>query len=273
MRTMILICSAAAVFISFALAQDFPQSQADTLIAMMEAGKPQWVISFVRGFEPAQRLRLYHFAREVFLFEPWEGKDLDDLVTIANAGIEEAMAQAKEAPRVAEVIKAFVDQANIMSYNLSADLADCWPGDTLVRYRRHFERGLSAALQCVEWRIELEKGPYPLYSAYWAAGMHQLSLGRYQQALYTLNQALNHAQQHTIDSGLPLGLCPEAGFDLILAHGYLGVALVMCGDTDDQYELAMEAFEEGIEQFPDRADDYRFGMEQLRRVRARIIGE
>jgi tetratricopeptide (TPR) repeat protein len=240
---------------------------------MMEAGKPQWVISFIRGFEPSQRLQLYHFARELFLFAPWEDKDLDDLVTISDAGIEEAMRQAKEAPRETEIIEALVDQANVMSYNLSADLADCWPGDTLVRYRRHYERGLSAALQCVEWRTELDKGSYPLFLAYWAAGMHQLSLGRYQQALYTLNQALNHAQQHTIDSGLPLGLCPEAGFDLILAHGYLGVALVMCGEGCEQYDLAIQAFEEGIEELPERAEDYRFGIAQLRRVRARIIGE
>lgn len=239
------------------------------LIALYAAGNTEDAVQMVMQGQGAERLDRFDRAREVWVFGPWRGKDLDDYIVLADAGIEEAMRQAREATDPEEII-ALVDRANVMSYNLAADLAACWPGDTLNRQPRHFQRGLSAALQSVEWRLELDKGPYPLYIAYWAAGMHQLSLGHCEQAVYTLNQALNHAQQHTADSGLPLGLAPEAGFDLILAHGYLGIALERCGQGSDQYDLAVEAFEEGIAEYPDRADDYSFGISQLETARAAV---
>ena len=266
-------CIPTLILFATSSAEDIPGGQDRILTRLFEEESPAAVIEHIMSYEDGDRLDLFHLARDVFVFGEWEGKDLDHLIAVVDAGIEEAMRQAKEAPREPEIIMALVDQANVMSFNLAADLAECWPGDTLVRYRRHFERGLSAGLQCVEWRIELGKGEHPLYLAYWVSGMHQLSLGRYQQALYTLNQALNHAQQFTIDSGLPLGVHPGAGFDLLLAHGYLGVALITCGETDEQYDLAIQAFRQGIEEYPDRAGDYRFGIDQLEKVRAVIIGE
>jgi len=72
------------------------------------------------------------------------------------------------------------------------------------------------------------------------------------------------------DSGLPLGLAPRAGFDLILAHGYLGIARQECGQGREQYDLAMLAFEEGIAEYPDRADDYAFGISQLQTAQAAV---
>jgi tetratricopeptide (TPR) repeat protein len=248
-----------------------PAAAAEELMLLFSEGSTSEAVALIMELEAEERLDRFDVAREIWIFGPWAGKELDDYVAMADAGIEEAMRQAKEATATEE-IEALVDRANVMSYNLSADLAECWPGDTLSRAPRHFERGLSAALQCVEWRMELEKGPYPLFIAYWAAGMHQLSLGRDEQALYTLNQALNRAQQHTIDSGLPLGLAPEAGFDLILAHGYLGIALEQCGRGSRQYDLAVRAFEQAIEEYPDRAGDYAFGISQLETARA-AVGE
>ena len=103
--------------------------------------------------------------------------------------------------------------------------------------------------------------------------MHQLSLGRQREAIYNLNSALNHAQQYTIDQGRPLGLVPEAGYELILAHGYLGLAMEMCGDDDDQYERAISAFEEGFEKYPEFADYYRFGISQLQWVREKLLAD
>jgi len=269
MKAMLLAAILVAVTVNAADESPAPPLAAEELAAMFEEGHTEEAVATIMAMEGAERLDGFDMAREIWVFAPWEGKDLDDYLHLADAGIEEAMRQAREATD-SEEIGALVDRANVMSYNLAADLAECWPGDTLARHQRHFERGLAAALQCVEWRLELEKGAYPLYIAYWATGMHQLSLGRDEQALYTLNQALNQAQQHTVDSGLPLGLAPQAGFDLILAHGYLGIAQLECGQGSQQYDLAIRAFEEGIAEYPDRADDYAFGISQLQTARAAV---
>src|SRR5205085_6436120 len=50
-----------------------------------------------------------------------------------------------------------LDSYNAMSFNLAADLADCWPNDESPRQQRYFEAGLRAAEDCVRWRNELNK--------------------------------------------------------------------------------------------------------------------
>lgn len=252
------------------LQAEVPSGAADSILARLAENGPEGVIRYIEGYQPEERLQLYGLAREVMVFRQWEGKNLDDIVEVSDAGILEAMSQANAATEP-DTIRALLDIANVMSYNLSADLAECWPGDTLTRTRDHFRRGLSSALQCVEWRRELEKGDYPLFLAYWAAGMHQMSLNRPEEAIYNLVKSLNHAQQITIDEGRSLGLHPGAGFELILAHGYLGLAMEMSGMEDDQYERAIEAFTEGAEEYPDMAGDYRFGIQQLQWARNNLL--
>ncbi len=247
-----------------------PENVADSLTTRIITGGPDALIEYIEEFNSQQRLQLYQLAREIMVFSEWEGQNLDDIVTVSEAGIQEAMGQANNATN-SLAIEALLDLANVMSYNLSADLAECWPGDTLTRHERHFERGLSAALQCVEWRRELGKGDYALFIAFWAAGMHQLSLDRPREAVYNLVKSLNHAQQYTVDQGRLLGLNPQAGYELILAHGYLGLAMEMCGKDDDQYERVISAFEEGIEEYPELADDYGFGIVQLQWVREKLL--
>jgi hypothetical protein len=251
---------------------DIPENVTDSLYTRIVNSGPDALIEYIEEFNPPQRLQLYQLAREVMVFSVWEGQNLDDIVTVAEAGIQEAMGQANNAPNSLATV-ALLDLANVMSYNLSADLAECWPGDTLTRHERHFERGLSAALQCVAWRHELDKGDYSLFIAFWAAGMHQLSLDRPREAVYNLVSSLSHAQQYTIDQDRPIGLAPQVGFELILAHGYLGLAMEMCGDDDDQYERAISAFEEGSEEYPELQDDYRFGIAQLQWVRTKLLAD
>ncbi|MBD3277373.1 MAG: hypothetical protein GF388_03650 [Candidatus Aegiribacteria sp.] len=252
------------------LTAEVPSDAADSILIRLAENGPEGVVDYIQGFQPRERLQLYGLAREVLVFRQWEGKNLDDIVEVSDSGILEAMTQANTASDP-DTIRALLDVANVMSYNLSADLAECWPGDTLIRTRDHFQRGLSAALQCVEWRRELEKGDYPLFMAYWAAGMHQMSLDRPEEAVYNLVKSLNHAQQITIDEGRSLGLHPGAGFELILAHGYLGLAMEMCGMEDDQYERAIEAFSEGALEYPELAGDYDFGIQQLRWARDNLL--
>jgi len=243
-----------------------------TISVLLEEEGPQGVLEYIDGFSEDEQLELFSIARQVMVFGEWSQRNMEDLVMVSGAGIEKAMSMANSATDPSE-IESLLDIANVMSFNLSADIAQCWPGDTLHRSDEVLQRGLSAALQCIEWRREMGKDDHSLYIAYWAAGMHQMSLNRPQESMYNLVQALNHAQQYTIDSGLTLGLCPSAGFDLILAHGYLGIAMEMCGMEDDQYERALSAFRRGMEEYPDRSNDYSFGIEQLEWARGNLIGD
>ena len=87
-------------------------------------------------------------------------------------------------------------------------------------------------------------------------------------------KSLNSAQQLTIDAGRPLGVSPQAGFELLLAHGYLGLAMQICGeDEGSQFENAIQAFQEGVEYPEWGGDDYSFGIAQLMWARDRIIRE
>ncbi|MBN2586736.1 MAG: hypothetical protein JXA64_05995 [Candidatus Fermentibacteraceae bacterium] len=261
--------AACPLFACMALQAGIPFDAADSISSRLATGGGEEVISYITEFQPLERLELYRLAREIMVFRGWEGQNLDDIAAVSEEGIQEAMDQANSAADQLSR-ETLLDMANVMSYDLSADLAGCWPGDTMTRAERHFERGLSAALQCIEWRRELEKGDYSLFLAYWAAGMHQLSLGRHREAVYNLVKSLNHAQQFTIDQGRPLGLAPQVGFELLLAHGYLGLAMELCGYEDDQYERAISAFREGMEQYPELADDYGFGIDQLEWARGSL---
>jgi hypothetical protein len=75
------------------------------------------------------------------------------------------------------------DTGNIFSYNLLADLADCWPDDDLPRERHHFEEGLRAAEDCIRWREELGKPNDRKAMAWWGKGAHLLSLDRANEAV------------------------------------------------------------------------------------------
>ena len=88
---------------------------------------------------------------------------------------QQAFCAASEAAPDDQAREGLLQGASILSYNLSADLADCWPGDEKERTRAHFEAGLAAAKDCVRWREELQNPPGTLSMAWWAKGMHPRS--------------------------------------------------------------------------------------------------
>ena len=249
-------------FVSMGQPEDFPALHTSEMMELIAGEGPDAVIDFIGNFTLLERIALYGLARELYVFNQFDGQNLDDLVTVMDFAIEDILAAAREEDAALLRLQ-LLDQANIISFNLSADLAECWPGDTLTRYTRHFERGLSAALQCIEWRYYLEKGVEPFYQAFWAAGMHQLSLGRPEEALYNFVRSMGYADQMTVDAGRPLGFHAGAGSELLLAHGYFGLALIEAGEPSEHYDLTIDKLEEGIEEFTEFADDYRFCIEQL----------
>ena len=250
----------------------FPEIHWEEMRTRMEAGGATAVADFVAGFNDEERRKLYSFAQISFYGREWEGKTFDGYVEVANAGIAEGLRQA-EAATSAEDSARLVDFANVLSYNLSADLAECWPGDTLPRERRHFEAGLKAAEDCIRWREELGKGPGPFATAYWAKGMHQLSLGDAGGASENFKKSLDYYVEVAKEVSEATEVSPEAGFGLILADGYLGLAEWAGGNAagKGRYENAVAAFREGAEKYPDKKDDFQFGIDQLEWVKKKFI--
>lgn len=255
---------------------EFPEIHWDEMRSLMEKAGPDAVIAFIAGFDDdEQRRKLFSFARFSFAVNEWEGKNLDAVIAVANAGIAEGLRQAEAATSAEEAAK-LVDYANVMSYNLSADLAECWPGDTLPRERRHFEAGLKAAEDCLRWREELGKGPGPFAMAYWAKGMHQLSLGDVTGAVENFQKSYDYNVELAKEEGTAAEVSPEAGFGLILAEGYVALAMWAGGDEAGKarYEGAVAAFREGAEKYPDdkcRREDFQFGIDQLEWVKGKFI--
>jgi hypothetical protein len=251
---------------------EFPEIHWEEMRTRMEAGGTAAVADFVAGFNDEERRKLYSFAQIAFYGREWEGKSFDGYVEVANAGIAEGVRQAEAAASAEDSAKR-LDFANVLSYNLSADLAECWPGDTLPRERRHLEAGLKAAEDCIRWREELGKGPGPFAMAYWVKGMHQLSLGDADGAAENFKKSLDYNVEVAKEEGAATEVSPEAGFGLILAEGYVGLAEWVKGDDDGKgrYENAVAAFREGAEKYPDKKDDFQFGVDQLEWVKGKFI--
>jgi hypothetical protein len=198
-------------------------------------------------------------------------RNFELLIDVAQAGIDDSMTLANQAVD-AESAAAWADAANILSYNLSAALADCWPDDPAPREPHHFEIGLRAAEDCIRWRWELGKPPDRRGMAYWAAGMHHLSLGHLLESWGAFVTAEKLARGTTKGSH-GAGVEPEGNFGVILYHGYAGIARWAMGEDEGRrdYERACRAFEQTGGSDPERREDAQFGLEQLRWVEKKFI--
>ena len=142
------------------------------------------------------------------------------------------------------------------------------PGDEAPRERRHFEAGLRAAEDCVRWRRELGKPPDKRAMAYWAAGMHQMSLGNLYEALGAFETAAGLARLSVVGTGRD-EVKAGSDFGVLLYAGYLGIARWMLGDHEGRtlYEAACAAFDETTTKSEgEQQEDAVFGVAQLRWV-------
>lgn len=233
--------------------QAFFQEHWPALLAAAEEG-PDAVEAVVAAFDdPLERRILYFFSRPGLVFEDWKGKNLDTIIGVARHGIREFLAQA-EAATDEETALRLTDLANVMSYNLAADLADCWE-DGLERGTPHFEAGLAAADDCVRWRDNLGKGAGPKSMAWWAKGMHELSLGLTDAAEASWRRSLEYAEE-AADA--------DDEFGVVLGRGYVGLAEWVGGQAEGRarWQAACDTFRE---QMKDEAKkgDAQVGLDQL----------
>jgi hypothetical protein len=267
------------------MAEDSDQQLRDTLSAVFQEGGSDKVVAFIQGTpDPPLRRKLYALARQALPGRQAGDRRFDDVIRIARAGIAEDLREAElaRARGVAEEARECIDSANRLSYNLSADLAECWPGDEAPRERHHFEAGLRAAYDCVVWRQELGKPPDRRAMAHWAAGMHQLSLENLVEALCAFEAAFGLALDSAVtadgqDDGKPEAYVkPNGNFGVTLYYGYAGIARRLLGDESGarQLELACAAFADTLKSPKDKevAEDAQFGLDQLRWVERKFAG-
>lgn len=240
---------------------EFFRSHQDGMKAAAESGGADGVKELIAGFsDPMERRVLFVFARRLLVHGEWQGKNLEAWVDVARAGIDECLRQS-EAESTDELRDRRKDTANVISYNLAADLADCWP-EGGARTTAHFEAGLAAANDCVRWREELAKPPGPRSMAWWAKGMHELSLGRASDAVTSFEKSRDYA--------VAAAEGDETAFGVVLGDGYAALAQQAAGDAAGaaRYERAIGVFRSQLAD-EETKGDAQFGIDQLETVRGR----
>lgn len=249
-------------------AVEFPKDQWPRLTAALADGGMDAALRILdEPTDPLDRRKLLMFATGQLAWQDWPGKNADDYVRAADWAIAECLAQA-ETEADEEARNRRIDLANIVSYNVSARLADCWDDDVFERTPERFQKGLDAALQCLRWREQLQKGAFPFSIAWWAEGMHRLSLGEADASVAGFTKSLDYACQAVRDNDEEPD--PTVHFGVALGEGYLGIAEQHAGQGSGRarFDAAVAAFEV-MATNPDKKGDAEMGLAQLRTVAAR----
>ena len=117
-----------------------------TLRAALEQHGPQAMIDAIMA-EPSDGARsaLFRFARLGLVVGEWEGKNLDDYLAVTDAGIAWLGHRAED--HAGEERDRYLGVLAELTFNLAADVADCWPGDDEPRQPHHFQRAMEIAEQ------------------------------------------------------------------------------------------------------------------------------
>ncbi|MES3037744.1 MAG: hypothetical protein V4736_07550 [Bdellovibrionota bacterium] len=216
-----------------------------------------------------ERVELFRFAIRCLMYREWTNKNLSPIVDLGDAVINHALDLSK-GPDGAH----FREQANIMCFNMSANVADCWDNG-FIRTTVHFEKGLRWADQALELRRELKKGPDPLSMAFWARGMHLMSLGRLPEAQGEFLKSLDYAQVTAAEMEAEKEVSPKAPFLVLLGFGYLALVQIAQGLKEGSmvFEQVMDAFNGMAQLSAEGKDDAAIGVAQLQYVRAKLISK
>jgi hypothetical protein len=245
-----------------------PETHDAALRAAATAGASVGVIDYVGKLSEAERLGAYSYAQRLFGPRSDAAISLDEYTCVVRAGIDEAIRRAASTSDREQAAR-LTDTANVFSFNLLADLAECWPDDDTARERHHFEEGLRAAEDCVRWRDELGKPPDRKAMGWWGKGMHLLSLGRSDDAVDAFATTCR-----LVFGGDDFTVSPESSFDQLLYRGYHGIGRIAVGDAAGEEDLSLvrRAFEAQLADEAKR-EDAQFGLDQLgvveRKIRAR----
>lgn len=185
----------------------------EELRPMAERGTTAALLGRIRDIEDdGERISAYRATMRKLTFSPWENKNLDVMVAVADAAIAECEHLAGD----------YFEQANIISFNTSANLADCW-NDDFPRERRHYEKGIEYAEKALWYREHLGKGPGKMAMAVWALGKHQQSLGMIEEARAAFRRCLSLEEEAAAEAGKPCEIVKEAPDGYLIARAYVAL--------------------------------------------------
>lgn len=216
---------------------------------LLRTGQARDVVAAAKEASGLERVKLLKLAIRKIAFGAWPNAYLDTMIELGDAAVSEALALGEK------------DEANMVSYNMAANLCDCW-GDGFERERRHFEKGLAYADRALSFRRELGKPEDRIAMAQWARGKHLLSLGRHAEAVDAFKESLAGYRRAT-------SVEPEG---LLAAEGFLALAKEASGDAEGKAELdrALDALKALKARDPSKADDAQGYIDQLAATRAKL---
>lgn len=214
-----------------------------TLTTILEEGGAAAVLAATAHLPARERGALLRFGVRKIAFNAFPPSFLDDMIVLGDAAIACATGLGDEA------------EVNVLAFNLSANLCDCW-GDAYGRERRHFERGLAYADQALALRLRLGVPLEKVALAHWARGKHLLSLGRFDDAVEAFEEQLR-----CLSSAPPTPSPPAAA---LAAEAYLAIARrVAQRDADGRDLGASMAQLRALLDDPAKADDAKVYLDQL----------
>lgn len=251
-----------------ALQYNFDDTWDGLLSILSKSGPAQVVATISNETDLKVRNAWFRFAYQGLVFREWPGKNLDAMIVIGEAAIDNALVCAEGNP--AEMVW-WTDQANVHCYNLSANLADCWD-DGIDRETRHFVIGHAFAERAIKFRNLLKKPAGPMAMAFWAKGKHLLSMHKFSDARQTFLEELVLEQQIAAEKATPVTLTKDAHFGLILCHGLLALCDLAEGNTaaDATFNLVLKTFEAKKMNSDDEKAEGELGIGQLVASRRRL---
>ena len=237
---------------------------------VLEQQGPAAVVDAIMA-EDSDRARaaLFRFSRRGLVLGEWHGKNLAAYLEVGDAAIAWLSHRAEESSD--EERTEFLSVLAELTFNLAADIADCWPGDDEPRRAEQFQRAMEIAEQSVGLREELHRSDHSKHLGWWAFGYHQLRLGHTDTASDSMERSLEHARRAAREAGEPDGVSSRAPFAVLIGAGYLALARIADDEPSgpDLYAEALAALRAQLDD-PDKQEDARFGIDQLERVRAMI---
>lgn len=199
--------------------------------------------SLQRGEDVYERLALHRFALRFLSFRPWNGRNLDVVVAVCDAGIKTAAQAAEEIP---DDSSWFREEASQMAFTTSQNLCACWD-DGFGRSPEHAKKGLELAKLAIELRLSLKKNGAAVGTAWNSKGVHELTLNKIDQALQSFAEAKRLFTEHATKRGTPTSITPAAPHDLLLTYGFAAMGRIRSGavsaDADKELKAVIQTFE------------------------------
>lgn len=222
----------------------FGQHEA-AIVTAAESGGAKAVNAFIAGFEPEEQVVLYSFHSRPLSIGDWQGKNMATIADVGDAGLDLILKLA--AAETNETRKGTLDfAANVLGYNVAANLAGCWPEDDLPRQPRHYEIGLKAIDVAIDWRTRVGMPAQNLAGVWWLKGQHQLGLGDYASVLVAWQTAYDYTLKAVDEAGNDSAVSDASSPSHVVNSGYLGIGHVLNGDQSGMaaYQTAVSLLEE-----------------------------